>query len=68
MGTREEILVRPEELQSKIATIVSKYPHARAFVRPSGTENVLRLYAEAGSLEHVDALTKEIQIMLADVV
>ena len=35
------------DIQEEIDAIVKKYPKARAFLRPSGTEDVLRLYVEA---------------------
>lgn len=32
----------------------------KAFVRPSGTEDILRIYAEAKTLEEMETLGKEI--------
>ena len=43
----ERRLTNPEGLQSKIDELVRKYDGGRSFVRPSGTENVVRVYAEA---------------------
>ncbi len=37
----------PEGLQTEIDKLVSQTPRGRAFVRPSGTEDVVRVYAEA---------------------
>lgn len=56
----ESRLNEPEELQVFIDEIVKKYPGSRAFVRPSGTEDVLRLYAEGEELAHVDLVANEI--------
>ncbi len=39
----------PEGLQDAIDALVKQYPNGRAFVRPSGTEDVVRIYAEANS-------------------
>ena len=39
----------PEGLQAAIDAIVAKFPQARSFVRPSGTEDVVRVYAEAAT-------------------
>lgn len=37
----------PEGLQAAIDRLVEPVPGGRAFVRPSGTEDVVRVYAEA---------------------
>ena len=43
----ERRLVSPVGLQVRIDELVRKYESGRAFVRPSGTEDVVRVYAEA---------------------
>lgn len=43
----ERKLVRPTGLQTKLDELIRKYDGGRAFVRPSGTEDVVRVYAEA---------------------
>uniref|UniRef100_A0A336LSL1 Phosphoacetylglucosamine mutase n=1 Tax=Culicoides sonorensis TaxID=179676 RepID=A0A336LSL1_CULSO len=43
----ERKCVNPEGLQDEIDRLVEKYARGRAFVRPSGTEDVVRVYAEA---------------------
>lgn len=43
----ERRTVSPAGLQEAIDALVSKYRRARSFVRPSGTEDVVRVYAEA---------------------
>lgn len=48
--------VTPPGLQEKIDTIVSNYSQARSFVRPSGTEDVVRVYAEAATRAEADEL------------
>lgn len=45
----ERRLVKPEGLQQKIDDLVAKYNEGRSFVRPSGTENCVRVYAEAAT-------------------
>lgn len=40
--------------------MVSKYEKGRSFVRPSGTEDVVRIYAEAATKEEVDKLAAEV--------
>lgn len=48
----ERRAVTPEGLQEAIDSLVKKYKQARAFVRPSGTEDVVRVYAEADTQVH----------------
>lgn len=43
----ERRLVSPPGLQAKIEELVNRYQGGRSFVRPSGTEDVVRVYAEA---------------------
>lgn len=43
----ERRLVSPPGLQSKIDEIMQRFEGGRSFVRPSGTEDVVRVYAEA---------------------
>lgn len=47
----ERKVVTPEDLQPGIDEIVNKYPRGRSFVRPSGTEDIVRVYAEAATKE-----------------
>ena len=43
----ERRLISPRGLQAKIDDLVRRYEGGRSFVRPSGTEDVVRVYAEA---------------------
>ncbi|MCH0628956.1 hypothetical protein JNB11_03135 [Kocuria palustris] len=52
----ERKLVEPAGLQSKIDELVAKYPQGRSFVRASGTEDAVRVYAEAAKPEHAQEL------------
>lgn len=45
----ERQALTPPGLQEAINDLVKKYKLARAFVRPSGTEDIVRVYAEADS-------------------
>lgn len=47
----ERKCVSPQKLQEEIDKVVSRYPKGRSFVRPSGTEDVVRVYAEAETTE-----------------
>lgn len=50
----ERRLVSPPGLQAKIDDLVRRYEGGRSFVRPSGTEDVVRVYAEAVVKIHAD--------------
>ncbi|KAM9778872.1 phosphoacetylglucosamine mutase isoform X2 [Syngnathus typhle] len=58
----ERRAVTPAGLQDAIDASVAKYRQARAFVRPSGTEDVVRVYAEAGTQESADSLVHEVSL------
>jgi len=62
----ERKLVEPVGLQSQIDDAVKKYENARSFVRPSGTEDVVRVYAEARTQQQADQLAEQVtQLVLA---
>jgi phosphomannomutase len=50
----ERQLVSPKGLQSKIDDFVRRYDGGRSFVIPSGTEDVVRVYAEAAIKSQAD--------------
>lgn len=58
----ERKCVTPEGLQTEINNLVSKYNKGRAFVRPSGTEDVVRVYAEAATRKETDKLAAEVAL------
>jgi len=56
----ERQVVTPEGLQEKINAAVAKYNKGRSFVRPSGTEDCVRVYAEADTRENADSLADDV--------
>ncbi|CAL1542129.1 unnamed protein product [Lymnaea stagnalis] len=56
----ERRTTKPPGLQEAIDEIVSNYKHGRAFARPSGTEDVVRVYAEADTQANADKLAYEV--------
>ncbi|KAL5172468.1 Phosphoacetylglucosamine mutase [Glycine soja] len=52
----ETVVVSPPGLQEAINEETAKNPQGRCFVRPSGTEDVVRVYAEASTQEAADTL------------
>jgi phosphoacetylglucosamine mutase len=59
-------LVQPKGLQARINGIVSDYTNGRSFVRPSGTEDVVRVYAEAATRAECDQLAYRVAGMVFD--
>lgn len=53
----ERRLVSPPGLQTKIDELVRRYNGGRTFVRPSGTEDVVRVYAEAIVRSQADGMS-----------
>jgi phosphoacetylglucosamine mutase len=56
----ERRLVEPKGLQEQIDLIVGKYKLGRSFVRASGTEDAVRVYAEAATRVEADELANKI--------
>nr|GMC84973.1 phosphoacetylglucosamine mutase [Ipomoea batatas]GME20359.1 phosphoacetylglucosamine mutase [Ipomoea batatas] len=56
----ETLVVTPTGIQEAINIETEKYPRGRCFVRPSGTEDVVRVYAEATTQEGADALANSV--------
>ncbi|KAK9447477.1 uncharacterized protein V1518DRAFT_421103 [Limtongia smithiae] len=62
----ERRLVQPAGVQDKIDEIVKKYKFGRSFVRASGTEDALRVYAEAATQGEVVDLTMKVAELVKD--
>ncbi|KAK9765865.1 hypothetical protein K7432_005477 [Basidiobolus ranarum] len=62
----DTVLASPEGLQSKIEQLVAKYNNGRSFVRPSGTEDVVRVYAEAATRHECDELAFKVAGLVFD--
>lgn len=60
----ERTLVEPAGMQDKIDAIVAKYKQGRSFVRASGTEDAVRVYAEAETKEDTDAISEAVGKLL----
>ncbi|KAJ0724768.1 putative phosphoacetylglucosamine mutase [Helianthus annuus] len=56
----ETIVEKPPGIQGAITALTVKYPQGRCFVRPSGTEDVVRVYAEARTQEAADELATSV--------
>ncbi|KAK9266888.1 hypothetical protein L1049_027147 [Liquidambar formosana] len=56
----ETLVVQPPGIQEAINAETAKYPQGRSFIRPSGTEDVIRVYAEASTQEAADSLANSI--------
>jgi len=62
----ERRLVSPPGLQGKIDELVRRYEGGRSFVRPSGTEDVVRVYAEAVMKSQADELAFRVAGLVYD--
>lgn len=62
----ERKCVQPEGLQAEIDLLVAKYSRGRSFVRASGTEDVVRVYAEAETKEDTRKLAVEVANLVFD--
>ncbi|RRT54955.1 hypothetical protein B296_00047093, partial [Ensete ventricosum] len=54
----ETQVVSPPGLQELIDAESGKHPLGRCFIRPSGTEDIIRVYAEASTQEAADCLAR----------
>ncbi|GAB1598725.1 phosphoacetylglucosamine mutase-like [Argonauta hians] len=63
----EQRLTQPIELQNAIDKLCSNVPGGRAFVRPSGTEDVVRVFSEADSVDDAKKLGYEVSQRVYDV-
>ncbi|KAK7207594.1 hypothetical protein BZA70DRAFT_271708 [Myxozyma melibiosi] len=60
----ERRLVEPQGLQAQIDELVKKYKFGRSFVRASGTEDAVRVYAEAATRLEADELALKVSELL----
>lgn len=56
--------ITPEGLQHGIDKIVSQYKRGRSFVRPSGTEDIVRIYAECENTCDLNKLIAEVATLV----
>ncbi|XP_028762448.1 phosphoacetylglucosamine mutase [Neltuma alba] len=56
----ETVVVSPPGLQEAINAETAKHSQGRCFVRPSGTEDIVRVYAEASTQEAADSLASSV--------
>ncbi|KAI9884041.1 MAG: ribosomal RNA processing protein [Watsoniomyces obsoletus] len=60
----ERRLEEPPGVQEQIDALVAKYEHGRSFVRASGTEDAVRVYAEASSRSEADDLAQKVSLIV----
>ena len=56
----ERKLESPPGVQAQIEALVGKYKYGRSFARASGTEDAVRVYAEAGTRGEADELASKV--------
>jgi len=60
----ERRLESPPGLQGQIDALVGKYKHGRSFARASGTEDAMRVYAEAATKGEVEDLAAKVASLI----
>ena len=60
----ERRLEEPKGVQEQIDGLVAKYERGRSFVRASGTEDAVRVYAEALTRSEVDDLAQKVSMLV----
>ena len=60
----ETRLIQPTAVQDEIDTLVSTINRGRCFIRPSGTEDVVRIYAEATNEGDVESIINKMILIL----
>src|SRR5690606_21567558 len=56
----ETRVLDPQDLQKQLDQLMQKYKGSRTFIRPSGTEDVVRVYAEAETQEAAQQLADDV--------
>ncbi|XP_076670197.1 phosphoglucomutase 3-like protein nst isoform X1 [Andrena cerasifolii] len=64
MTDAERRCVTPAGLQDKIDKVVSQYRKGRSFVRPSGTEDIVRVYAECENSSDLNKLIIDVALLV----
>lgn len=62
----ESRLTDPADVQADLDALVASVNSGKAFLRPSGTEDILRLYCEASTLDEMNDLAKRILALFED--
>ncbi len=57
-NSNESVCLEPPSVQPLLQAAMEATPRGRCFVRPSGTEDVVRVYAEASTRKEADALAQ----------
>lgn len=60
----ERKLAEPAGLQERINELVAKYKQGRSFARASGTEDAVRVYAEAATKSEVEDLASKMTLLV----
>lgn len=62
----ERRLTAPAGLQAKVDAVVAEYKQGRSFVRPSGTEDCVRVYAEAAMAQDTAELAERVAALVRE--
>ena len=56
--------IEPAALQAELDLAMAKTKQGRCFVRPSGTEDVVRIYAEAATVSEAESLAEAAKVAI----
>eukprot|EP01080_Neovahlkampfia_damariscottae_P011298 gene11298-4109_t len=62
----ETQVIKPDGVQEKLNDLMKKYNNSRTFIRPSGTEDVVRIYAEAETEQDSKNLAFDVSLIIFD--
>lgn len=66
-NSNESCCLQPASVQPLLQTAMQEVTKGRTFIRPSGTEDVVRVYAEAASREEADSLANAAARIVYDI-
>ena len=64
----ERQVVTPAGMQDNINKIVGEFNNARSFVRPSGTEDCVRVYSEANTRQEAESVSQKVSEMVRQMI
>ena len=67
-SSNEMEIVSPIVLQQRLNQYMKDIPSGRCFIRPSGTEDVVRIYAEADTSSNVNFLVDKAMEAIKDII
>ena len=64
LNFNEDLIYEPKELAEFVKKVMAENKDSRAFTRPSGTEDIVRIYAEHPKYEVAKTIADKIKVEL----